>query len=53
MIVGAGQVGQYLCEKFSGEGREVVLIDRDKEKLQRIERDLNIPSRQKHNEPWL
>lgn len=42
MIVGAGQVGQYLCEKFSGEGREVVLIDRDKEKLQRIERDLNI-----------
>lgn len=42
MIVGAGQVGQYLCEKFSGEGREVVLIDRDKDKLQRIERDLNI-----------
>ena len=42
MIVGAGQVGQYLCEKFSGEGREVVLIDRDMEKLQRIERDLNI-----------
>jgi len=42
MIVGAGQVGQYLCEKFSGEGREVVLIDRDKDKLQRIDRDLNI-----------
>jgi len=42
MIVGAGLVGQYLCEKFSTEGQEVILIDRDKEKLQRIERELNI-----------
>jgi len=42
MIVGAGLVGHYLCEKFSSEGREVVLIDRDQEKLQRIERELNI-----------
>ncbi|BCO10104.1 Trk system potassium transport protein TrkA [Desulfolithobacter dissulfuricans] len=42
MIVGAGLVGQYLCEKFSSEGQEVILIDRDKEKLQRLERELNI-----------
>ena len=42
MIVGAGLVGQYLCEKFSNEGQEVTLIDRDKEKLGRIERELNI-----------
>ncbi|GAB4337494.1 MAG: Trk system potassium transporter TrkA [Desulfobulbaceae bacterium] len=42
MIVGAGLVGQYLCKKFSTEGQEVILIDRDKEKLQRIERELNI-----------
>lgn len=42
MIVGAGLVGQYLCEKFSVEGQEVILIDSDKEKLQRIERELNI-----------
>ncbi len=42
MIVGAGQVGQYLCEKFSFEGQEVVLIDRDEEKLKSLERELNI-----------
>ncbi len=42
MIVGAGLVGQYLCGKFSAEGHEVVLVDRDKDKLSRIERDLNI-----------
>ena len=42
MIVGAGLVGQYLCEKFSTEGKEVILIDTDQEKLQRIERELNI-----------
>lgn len=42
MIVGAGLVGQYLCEKFSVEGQAVILIDTDKEKLQRMERELNI-----------
>jgi len=42
MIVGAGQVGQYLCEKFSSEGQEVVLIDKNEKKLQRLERELNI-----------
>lgn len=42
MIVGAGLVGHYLCEKFSAEGHEVVLVDRDKDKLARIERELNI-----------
>ena len=42
MIVGAGLVGQYLCSKFSSEGQEVVLIDRDKDKLDRIEKELNI-----------
>ncbi|MDW7772257.1 MAG: Trk system potassium transporter TrkA [Desulfobulbaceae bacterium] len=42
IIVGAGLVGQYLCERFSAEGQEVILIDTDKAKLQRIERELNI-----------
>ncbi len=42
MIVGAGQVGQYLCEKFSSEGQEVVLVDKNEKKLQRLERELNI-----------
>lgn len=35
-------MGYYLCERFSGEGQEVVLIDCDKTKLHRVERDLNI-----------
>lgn len=42
MIVGAGRVGHFLSEKLSGEGQEVVLVDRDPVKLRRIERDLNI-----------
>lgn len=42
MIVGAGQVGFYLCERLSIEGHDVILIDTNKDKLQRIERDLNI-----------
>ncbi|MFZ5760614.1 MAG: Trk system potassium transporter TrkA [Thermodesulfobacteriota bacterium] len=42
MIVGAGQVGHYLCEKLSVEGQEVVLVDSDENKLRKLERDLNI-----------
>ncbi len=42
MIVGAGQVGYFLSEKLSVEGQEVVLVDRDADKLRVIERDLNI-----------
>lgn len=42
IIVGAGKVGHHLSEKLSAEGHEVVLIDRDKKKLRRIESELNI-----------
>ncbi len=42
MIVGAGMVGYHLSEKLSGEGQAVVLVDNDKGKLRRIEKDLNI-----------
>jgi trk system potassium uptake protein TrkA len=42
MIVGAGLVGHHLCEKLSVEGQEVVLVDRDENKLRRLERELNI-----------
>ncbi len=42
MIVGAGQVGYFLSEKLSVEGQEVVLVDRDGERLRTIERELNI-----------
>lgn len=42
MIVGAGMIGQHLSEKLSGEGQEVVLVDRDERKLRRLERELNV-----------
>jgi len=42
MIVGAGQVGHHLSEKFSVEGQEVILVDKDAAKLRRLERELNI-----------
>jgi len=42
MIVGSGAVGYHLSEKFSEEGHDVVLVDRDQKKLRRIERELNV-----------
>jgi len=35
-------VGYYLSERLSNEGHEVVLVDSNEKKLQKIERDLNI-----------
>ncbi len=42
MIVGSGTVGYHLCQKFSEEGHDVVLVDRDQKKLRRLERELNV-----------
>ncbi|KPK00708.1 MAG: potassium transporter TrkA [Desulfobacterales bacterium SG8_35] len=42
MIIGAGQVGRHLSRKFSAEGQDVVLIDRNETRLRRLERELNI-----------
>ena len=42
MIIGAGQVGRHLSRKFSAEGQDVVLIDRNEARLRRLERELNI-----------
>lgn len=42
IIVGAGQVDFYICERFSNKAQDIVLIDTDQKKLQRIQRDLNI-----------
>ncbi len=42
MIVGAGQVGQYLAEKFSQRGDDVILIDRDESRLASLESKLNV-----------
>jgi trk system potassium uptake protein TrkA len=38
IIVGAGEVGSHLSESLSLEGHEVVLIDRDPERLRRLEK---------------
>ena len=37
LIVGAGQVGNFLCERLSNEGHEVVLIDQSPEAVRHIE----------------
>jgi trk system potassium uptake protein TrkA len=42
LIVGAGQVGFFLCERLSMEGHEVTLIDRDTERLRKAQDQLNV-----------
>ncbi len=42
LIVGAGQVGYFLCERLSLEGHEVTLIDRHQEHLARAQDRLNV-----------
>lgn len=42
VVIGAGEVGHHICQQLSGEDHEVVLIDRNADRLKRAERDLNI-----------
>jgi trk system potassium uptake protein len=42
LIVGAGQVGYFLCERLSFEGHEVTLVDRDPDHLRRAQDRLNV-----------
>jgi len=42
LIVGAGQVGFFLCERLSQEGHEVTLIDRDETHLRKAQDRLNV-----------
>ncbi len=42
IVVGAGEVGFQLAKCLSMEGIEVVMIDTDKEKLQRISDELDV-----------
>jgi trk system potassium uptake protein TrkA len=42
LIIGAGQVGYFLCERLSIEGHEVTLIDRNQEQLRRAQDRLNV-----------
>jgi len=41
-IIGAGQVGFFLCERLADEGHEVILIDRNEEHLQDAQDRLNV-----------
>lgn len=42
LIVGSGQVGYFLCERFSREGHEVTLVDHDQEAVERAQDRLNV-----------
>jgi trk system potassium uptake protein TrkA len=41
-IVGAGEVGFHIAQRLSEEGHDVVLIDKDPEKIQRISEQLDV-----------
>ncbi len=36
IIVGAGKVGEYLCQDLASEGHDIILIEKNKEVLERI-----------------
>ncbi len=42
IIVGAGEVGYHLADRLALEGHQIIVIDRDEEKIKRIERHLNV-----------
>lgn len=42
IIVGAGQVGTFLCERLATEGHEVILIEHNEEFLQRAQDRLDV-----------
>lgn len=42
LVIGAGQVGYFLCERLSLEGHEVVLLDRDPARVHFSQEKLNI-----------
>jgi len=42
LIVGAGQVGYFLCDRLSQEGHEVTLVDHSEETIERAQDRLNV-----------
>jgi trk system potassium uptake protein TrkA len=42
LIIGAGQVGYFLCDRLSREGHAVTLVDQDDETIERVQDRLNV-----------
>lgn len=42
LVIGAGEVGRHICQQLSIEDHEVILIERNADRLKRTARDLNI-----------
>jgi len=42
LIIGAGQVGYFLCNRLSREGHAVTLVDQDEETIERAQDRLNV-----------
>lgn len=45
VIVGAGEVGQHLAKLLSSEEQDIVLVDKDADKLARIDANYNLMTR--------
>jgi trk system potassium uptake protein len=52
VIVGAGSIGSYLAKIFSQENYNIILIDKDSEKLSVLSRDLDIAIRFGDGTDW-
>jgi trk system potassium uptake protein TrkA len=44
IIVGAGEVGFHLAQKLSEEGKNVVIVEKDPQRLKRIDEELDVQS---------
>lgn len=42
VVVGAGEVGRYVAQRLSREGHDVVLVERDRDRLEEAEEELDI-----------
>ncbi len=42
LVIGAGQVGRFLCERLSAEGHEVTLVDRSEQAIQYAQDHINV-----------
>lgn len=43
-IIGAGVVGSYLAKKLSEEGYDIAVIDKDKDKIEELQRTVDVAS---------